>query len=86
MEHSVAVILGFVLFMLLGFGCGFALRGGAAWLALLVPVLFAGLTAFTSGASGQLLVRLAIALALTAASILAGRLLDRLLERRGAEV
>lgn len=80
------MILGFILFMLLGFGCGFALRGGAAWLALLVPIIFAALTAFVSGATTQLLIRLAIALALTAVSILAGRLLDRVLERRGAEV
>ncbi len=80
------MILGFILFMLLGFGCGFALRGAGAWLALLVPVIFAALTAFVSGATTQLLIRLAIALALTAVSILAGRLLDRVLERRGAEV
>ena len=80
------MVIGLILFALLGFGCGFAIRGPAAWLALLVPVAFFLLTAFLRGIDGYLLLVLAISLAITAASILAGMLLDRFLERRGVEV
>jgi hypothetical protein len=76
------VVIGFILFMLLGFGFGFAIRGPAAWIALAVPVVFALLTAAVQGIDGRLLLVLVVALVLTALSIIGGRALDRYLERR----
>lgn len=76
------MIIGFILFMLLGFGFGFAIRGPAAWIALAVPVVFALLTALVQGVDGRLFVVLLIALVLTALSIIGGRALDRYLEQR----
>lgn len=78
------MVIGFILFMLLGFGFGFAIRGPAAWVALGVPIVFALLTAAVQGVDGRLFVVLAIALVLTALSIIAGRALDRYLEARNS--
>ena len=78
------MVIGFILFMLLGFGFGFAIRGPAAWVALGVPIVFALLTAAVQGVDGRLFVVLVIALVLTALSIIAGRALDRYLEARNS--
>ena len=80
------MVIGLILFMLLGFGLGFALSVPRGLVALLVPILFAALTAFTKGIDGRLIVVLLIALALTAVSVILGALLAGVLERRGAEV
>jgi hypothetical protein len=76
------VVIGFILFILLGLTLGYAIPGWTAWLALLVPVVFAALSALSTGIDADLLVSLVVALALTAAAILAGRALDARTSRR----
>lgn len=73
------VVIGLILFAVLGFTMGYAVAGRGAWFALLVPVAFALITAFASGFEIRLLVVLLIALGVTAAAIVAGALLDRYL-------
>ena len=80
------MVIPLILFMLVGFGLGFALSLPGGFLALLVPILFAALTVFTKGIDGHLIVVLIVALALTAVSVIIGALLAGVLERRGAEV
>ncbi len=85
LAHSAPLITGYILFALLGLVLGYAAPGRYAWLALLAPVGFFFLNAFTTGVDGGLVVMFLIALAITAAAVLAGKALDaRLAQRRAA--
>lgn len=77
------VVIGLILFAVLGFTLGYAVAGRGAWFGLLVPVAFALITAFASGFDVRLLLVLLLALAVTAVAIIAGALLDRYLSERG---
>lgn len=77
------MVIGLILFGVLGLAAGYAIENRAAWFALAVPVLFALWSAFTSGVDGRLLVVLIVALGVTAAAVILGRLLDRELASRG---
>lgn len=76
------VITGLILFALLGLALGYAVPSRAAWLALLVPIAFALLTAFLQGVDGRLFLVLLLALAVTAGAVIGGRALDRYFARR----
>lgn len=79
------MLIGYILFALLGFALGYAAPGWTAWLALLVPIAFAALTAFNTGVEAQLFVALLIALLITAGAVVLGKLLDAALRRRGGD-
>ena len=76
------MVIGFLLFFVLGLTLGYAVRGPGAWAALLVPVAFAILTALGQGVDARLALVLIASLAITAAAIVAGRLLDRYVAAR----
>jgi hypothetical protein len=78
------VVIGLILFAALGLALGYALPGRAAWLALLAPIAFALLTAFSQGVDERLIIVLIVALVITAAAVVAGRLLDRRSAERSA--
>lgn len=79
------MVIGLILFAILGLTMGYTIPGLGAWVALAVPVAFALITALVSGLDGGQLVVLAVALAITAAAVLAGRLLDRYFSGRGEQ-
>jgi hypothetical protein len=72
-----AVVIGLVLFAILGLTMGYTVPGWAAWSALVVPVAFAIVTALLEGLDGSQLLVLFLALVITAGAVLAGKLLDR---------
>jgi hypothetical protein len=79
-----AVIIGLVLFAILGLTMGYAVPGWAAWFALAVPVAFAIVTALLEGLDGSQLLVLVLALLITAGAVVAGKLLDRQFSGEGA--
>jgi hypothetical protein len=79
------VAIGLILFTLLGFVLGYAVPHWSAWLALLVPVVFAAATIIAEGFALSTILVLVIALALMAAAIIAGRFLDAKLAQRREE-
>ena len=76
------MIIGFLLFFLVGLALGYATPGLGAWFALLLPVAFAAIAAFSDGVTAELILKLVIGLVITAAGIVIGRLIDRHFERR----
>ena len=78
-------VAGLVLFALLGFALGYAVPGWPAWLALLVPVVFAILTVLLKGFSVTTLIILVVSLAIIAATIIAGRAVDARQAKRREE-
>jgi hypothetical protein len=66
-------LLAFIMFLLAGLGFGYALEGNLAWIALTFPVALALGAATRDGVTGEVVLRLVLAVAITAAGILAGR-------------
>ena len=79
------MVIGLILFAILGLTMGYTIPGWGAWLALAVPVAFALITALITGLDSGQIVVLAVALGVTAAAVLAGRLLDRTLSGGGEQ-
>ena len=75
------MIIGLVLFAILGLTMGYTVSGAGAWFALLAPILFAAFTAFATGLDGGQIVTVLVALAITAGAVLLGKLLDGQLTR-----
>jgi hypothetical protein len=67
------MVVGVILFALIGFAAGYALSWPWPLLVLIIPILFALLALSDFG--GTWVVRLIISLAVTAAAIVAGRLI-----------
>lgn len=76
------MVFGLILFILLGLALGYAVPGPSAYFGLLVPVIFAALTAFNQGVDAALILELVVALVVMMAAIVVGRLLDRHFTRR----
>jgi hypothetical protein len=71
------MVLSYILFFLLGFGFGFALRGVAPFTALLIPLVLALVTILVNGSDSTVIARLIIALVITAGGVLLGMVLQR---------
>ena len=65
----------YILFFLAGLGFGYALTGPAAWIPLIFPTLLALGAAFRDGLSGDIIVKLVIALVVTGIGVVLGRLI-----------
>ena len=70
------MVIGLVLFAILGLTMGYTVPGRGAWLALLAPVGFAIVTALSTGLDGSQVVVVILALVITAVAVLAGKVLD----------
>jgi hypothetical protein len=81
----VDLVLGLVLFAVLGLALGYSVPGWPAWLGLIVPVAFAILTTFLKGFAVSILLVLVLSLAVVAGAILAGRAIDERLQKRREE-
>ena len=77
-------IIGFALFFFAGLGFGYAASKGWKLMPLIFPLLLALGAALRDGFSGELLVRLIIALALTIGGIVLGMIIDAGSRRREA--
>lgn len=71
------MVIGLILFAILGLTVGYTVASPVAWFVLLVPVAFALITALVSGLDGSQILVLALALAITAGAVVVGRLIDR---------
>jgi membrane protein DedA with SNARE-associated domain len=65
----------YVLFFLAGVGFGYAVLGAAAWVPLLFPIALALVAMLRDGISGDIVLKLVIALVLTVFGVVAGRVL-----------
>jgi len=81
----VDLVIGLILFALLGFALGYAVPGWPAYLGLLVPLAFAVLTVLLTGFKVSILLVLALSVVVIVATILAGRALDARLQKRREE-
>ncbi len=79
------LVIGMILFALLGLALGYAVPGWPAYLALLVPLAFAVLTTLLAGFKISILLVLALSVVVIVAAILLGRLLDERLQKRREE-
>jgi drug/metabolite transporter (DMT)-like permease len=70
------VVIGLVLFAILGLTMGYTVPGRGAWLALVAPVAFAIVTLVSTGLDGSQVVAVILALVITAVAVLAGKVLD----------
>lgn len=70
------MIVGYVLFFLLGLTFGYAIESQVAFVVLLIPVLLAVGAILFEGFAGVVLVRLVVALAVTVVGVLLGKLLQ----------
>ncbi len=79
------LVVGLILFALLGLAVGYAVPGWPAYLTLLVPLAFAVLTTLTKGFQVSYLLTLALSVVVIVAAILVGRLIDARLQKRREE-
>jgi hypothetical protein len=71
------MVLSYILFFILGLGFGFALRGVAAFGALLIPLVLAVVTILIEGSDSTVIGRLIVALVVTAVGVVLGMVLQR---------